>query len=131
MDTCPNCHTESYDHHYLGAYNVQCVECGDTWNLREQHGLSPHYCECCYRPLSYGCGHTPEQEVEMLRHRDSTEHLLGDCDCFESRPGYIARFTREERRERVAEVLRKVQATARTEVRTVDVDLLLDTLLRK
>lgn len=89
MDTCPHCQCESYDHEYLGSYNVRCQDCGREWNLREQHGLSPDYCECCNHRLSWGCGHTPEQEAEAVKHRRTVEHFNGECDCFESAPGYI------------------------------------------
>lgn len=62
-------------------------------------------CAVCNRRYSWGCGHTPEQESAHLDHCDTTEHLLGDCECFVSRAGYAARFTREERRAQVARAL--------------------------
>lgn len=62
-------------------------------------------CAVCNRRYSWGCGHTPEMESAHLDHEQTTEHLLGDCECFVSRAGYAARFTREERRAQVARAL--------------------------
>lgn len=89
MDTCPNCKCESYDHEYLGSYNVRCEDCGETWNLREQLGLPLDYCACCGQRLSWGCGHTYDQEAASIAHRKTVEHFEGGCDCFTSAPGYI------------------------------------------
>ncbi len=107
-DTCPNCHATEYDtiHTFLGSYNVECGECEHVWNLREQLGLSKDRCECCGNTLTWGCGHTYEQEAATVQHRLTTDHLLGDCDCYVSRSGYIAYFTREQRRDNIAAVLR-------------------------
>jgi hypothetical protein len=109
-DTCPNCGRDDAcgTHSYLGNYNVECGECEHVWNLREDLGLSPTNCEACGARLSFGCGHEVDHEVAALAHAATTEHLLGDCACFESRPGYAARFTRGEWRERAAQVLRIV-----------------------
>jgi hypothetical protein len=90
-DTCPKCEATEDDtnHVYLGSYNVECGECEHVWNLRVQLGLSPDYCECCGHRLSWGCGHSYDQEHAAVQHRRTAEHYAGDCDCFTSGPGYI------------------------------------------
>jgi hypothetical protein len=90
-DTCPKCEATEDDtnHVYLGAYNVECGQCEHVWNLREQLGLSPTNCECCGHRLSWGCGHTYEQEAASIAHRHTLTHFNGECDCFERRPGYF------------------------------------------
>lgn len=90
MDTCPNCQCESYDHEYLGSYNVRCADCGHEWNLRVLLGLSPDSCECCGNRLSWGCGHTYDQESDAVQHRKTVEHYNGECEgCFTPAPGFI------------------------------------------
>lgn len=90
-DTCPHCGVTEHDGAfvYLGAYNVRCDDCGHEWNLRVQLGLSPTHCECCGHRLSWGCGHTHDQEAASVKHRRTAEHFNGECDCFERRPGYF------------------------------------------
>lgn len=108
LDTCPKC--ECADVEYLGAYNVRCEECGHEWNLRELHGLSPTHCETCNRSLSWGCGHDDRDERASVLHRCSAAHLLGECDCYVSRPGYAAHRTGLQRREAIAALLLEVES---------------------
>lgn len=63
-------------------------------------------CAVCGMRRSWGCGHTPEDETAALDHCDTTEHLLGDCECYVSRSGYAALVSREERREQAAALVR-------------------------
>lgn len=65
-------------------------------------------CAVCGRRRSWGCGHEPHHESAALDHAETTDHLLGDCDCFVSRAGYAARFTRSEWRARVASALQVI-----------------------
>lgn len=104
-DECPKC--DSQYGVYLGSYNVECSNCEHVYNLRELKGLPTSTCAACFRRLSYGCGHTTEQELSFIEHQNSTDHLLGDCSCYVSSVGYIAFVSREERREQVAEIVRK------------------------
>lgn len=84
-------------------------------------GAGVGLCDVCGRRYSWGCGHTPSDEAKARRHNLSTDHLLGDCDCFVSRAGYAARFTREQRRDNIAHVLRLIMDAATT---TGDPDML-------
>ncbi len=90
--------------------------------MREPYrkGLHPTNCEVCGRALTWGCGHEEWQEREALAHQSSTDHLLGDCDCYVSRPGYAAFVTREERREQVASVIRDLVPAALDAVSAID-----------
>jgi hypothetical protein len=66
-------------------------------------------CAVCGHRYSWGCGHTPDMESAFLEHCDTTEHLLGDCDCFVSRAGYAAHLSRGERRDGIAAILRELR----------------------
>lgn len=87
---------------------------------REYHDLPPEppadprlegrtTCAVCHRAYTWGCGHTPEQESAHLDHQDTTDHLLGDCECFVRRPGYMPFHSRDEWRERVALVVKAIR----------------------
>lgn len=89
METCPHCQCESYDHEFLGSYNVRCQDCGREWNMREVAGLSKTHCEACNMRLSWGCGHETHHEIAARDHRLTREHYDGKCDCFTPAPGYI------------------------------------------
>lgn len=99
-----------------------CDECGEGRVCRVCDGLGVvHHdprlrgrksCAVCGMRRSWGCGHTPEDESAALDHCDTTEHLLGDCDCFVSSAGYAARFTREEWRDNVAQLVLTVRRAA-------------------
>lgn len=80
----------------------------------EPGGYGPNNCDVCARRYSFGCGHDDHDEAEARAHRQTTDHLLGDCECFVSRPGYAARFTREQRRDNIAHVLRLIEKAATT-----------------
>jgi hypothetical protein len=89
MDRCPVCRsneTRISDEDGSGAYAImECLDCGHEaeedqfWPTRAELGLDPDYCEACNRRLSWGCGHSHEQEIEALEHRQSEEHQSGAC----------------------------------------------------
>jgi hypothetical protein len=118
-DRCPKCKSEDVsrlEEDARGEDVLACDACEYTapesefWPTRAELGLSLTHCECCNRTLTWGCGHTNEQELAAIAHRQTTDHLLGDCDCYVSRPGYAAYYTREQRRDNIAEVLRMLEA---------------------
>lgn len=120
-DRCPKC--KSTDLCYTGDTEkdyVECDACGhegdesEFWPTREELGLPEAYCAACKRRRSWGCGHTYQQELDAIAHESTTAHLLGDCDCFVSRVGYAARYTRAQRRDNVARVLRLIEEAATT-----------------
>lgn len=105
MIECDQC-----DEGYVDQHDGTSVPCDVCDGMGEVHHdprlLDRSTCAACGRAYTWGCGHTPEQESAALDHEDTTKHLLGDCECFVSRAGYAARFTREEWRGRVADALR-------------------------
>ena len=64
--------------------------------------LNPHtgkpetYCEVCGRRSSWGCGHEDHHVAAFRLHVISDEHVNGDCECFQSRDGYMAFYTPEQ-----------------------------------
>lgn len=84
-DRCPKCKGEnvSFD---VGVCDVgECGGCGyqgeafEFWPTRAELGLDPDTCEACGRRLSWGCGHSHEQEVEAIAERATVEHQSGAC----------------------------------------------------
>lgn len=121
-DRCPVCKSHevsAFDYmnedSSFGEFGMECGACGHEgaestfWPTREELNLPADHCAACHRRRTWGCGHTFEQELAALAHQDTTEHLLGDCDCFVSRPGYVAKHTREDWRERVALVVKAIR----------------------
>jgi len=108
MIECPACMGECVlEEDGEGFPGGECPTCDGVGEVHEDPRLEGRTtCAVCNRTYTWGCGHSSEQESAMLDHFDTTEHLLGDCDCFVSRPGYAARFTRDEWRDRVADALR-------------------------
>lgn len=86
-DRCPECrsHDVNFEDHDDLPDTMSCGNCGHEgeaytfWPTRAELGLSATNCEACNARLSFGCGHSHEQELAALVEQATVEHQSGAC----------------------------------------------------